>query len=556
MIIRLLAILLLLGSAMGATITEAEYFINTDPGPGNGIDIPISPGESVSISGLMVPTNLLATNDDHKLFIRYRDELGYWGNTEVRYFFVHQPAPNTYAGRDVIRAEYWFDNLPSTWVDINDDPEVVFAALIPTAGLSTNSAHKFSIRYESTVGYISNAESRYFFIHEPIPGSFSARDITDVEYYFDEQPPTVVDLGDNWDVDWYGLISAAGLTPNMAHKLTVRYREENDRWGSAEARYFFAIQLEGGTVEYFDITHIEYSYDNANPVVVDVTDGATINYAALIPSLGLQTNLSHKLSVRYLDERGYWSNPEARYVFVHQSPAGTLTWDDVSAVEYWIDGGAPLMVDIADAHNVSFNSLVPHYASAGPHHFYFRYVDQNGVRSNKEHLPFFVWTGAGTSVPARLAGAEYFVNVDPGVGNGAPINFPQDGAWDEGDESTLAVLTGLPAGAHLFGIRFRDEVNNWSLTLIDTFVVGPVVVISRSGNDIVLNWTANPDHYPFRVFRSSQLATGYAEIGTSNTMSYTDSGILTSQDKQFYYITVTPGVFSTYRLPELQPLKD
>lgn len=556
MLNRALCALLLLWSSLtfALTITEAEYFINTDPGPGNGIDIPITPGESVNITGLNVPSNALTAGEDHHLFLRYKSEEGQWGNTERRAFYIHTPDPNTFAGRDVTHAEYWFDNLAPTLADIADDPEVAYAALIPTAGLSTNSAHRFSIRYIGTNGYISNTESRYFFIHESVPGIWYSRDITHVEYQFDNLPPTLVDIGNNFEIDYYALLPVGGLTPNQNHKFTVRYLDEDGRWSNPEARFFFAIQLDGGTVEYYDITHIEYSFDGVNPVAVDVTDGQSINYSALIASLGLTVNQSHKLSVRYLDSRGYWSNPEARYVFVHDEIDGTLTLLDVAVVEYWIDNGAPLQVDIADAANVNFAALVPHFAGPGPHNFYLRYISAEGQPSNTHKLPFFVWTGAGPSLTARLAGAEYFVNVDPGVGNGVPVTFPQDGAWDEGVENSVSVLTGLPVGLHRFGIRFRDEVGNWSLTLADTFVVGPVLVISVSGSDIVLNWTANPDNIPFHIYRAPGTGGAYAEIGTSSTLGYTDVGIVNTQDRQNYYITTTGnGVLSTFRLPPAAP---
>ena len=552
MIIRTTCALLLLWSlaAFGQTITEAEYYFNTDPGPGNGIDIPITVGESVNIASLNVPTNLLANNVSHELYIRYRSDDGFWGNSESRNFFLHQPDPDIFGGRDVTLAEYWFDDLPSVTVDINDDPEVVYAALIPSSGLTTNLAHKFSVRYRCTNGYISNTESRYFFLHDPILNLWYGRDITHVEYQFDNLTPVVIDPGNNFEVDYYDLIPAAGLTPNLNHKFSVRYLDEDGKWGNTESRYFFAIQIEGGTVEYVDITHLEYSFDGVNPVLVDVTDGQAINYAELIASLGLQVNQAHKLLVRYKDERGLWSNGEARYVFVHESPDGELTLLDVVALVYWIDGGAPLQVDIADAASISFADAVAHNVGAGPHSFYLRYLSEEGQRSNTAKLPFFVWTGAGPSTSSRLAGAEYFVNVDPGVGNGVPVTFPQDGAWDEGDENSVSVLTGLPVGLHRFGIRFRDEVGNWSHTLADTFVVGPVLVISVSGSDIVLNWTANPDNIPFHVYRAPGTGGAFAEIGTSNALSYTDVGIINSSARQDYYITTTNnGVLSTFRLP-------
>ncbi|MBK6764978.1 MAG: hypothetical protein IPG71_01345 [bacterium] len=550
----LLCLLCCVQALSALTLTQAEYFLNTDPGLRNGIAIPISPGDDVSITLLMIPSTMLDSNASHDVFIRYRADDGLWSNTERRHFFAHFPIASGYAGRDITAVEYWFDDQSPIFVETDDDPTMTWAALIPTSGLTTNRAHKFSTRFFGSHGQVGAVESRYFFIHEPIPGIWYSRDVTHVEYQFDSNPPVLIDLVNSQEIDWISLLPTTGLQVNMQHKLTVRYFDEDGKWSNPEARYFFAIQSQSGTVEYFEITHVEYSYDDVNPMLVDVTDGQSVSYAALIASLGLQVNHAHKLSVRYLDSRGLWSNSEARYVFVHESPIGVVTWFDVAAVEYWIDGGAPLQVDIADAHNVSYAGLVAHNAGPGPHHFYFRYVEASGQVSNTEHLPFFVWSGAGPSSAARLAGAEYFVNADPGMGNGVQITFPQDGAWDEQDENTLTVLTGLPVGVHRFGIRFKDEVGNWSHTLADTFVVGPALVISISGNDIVLSWIANPDNIPFHIYRAPGVEGPYTEIGTSNSLSYTDTGILNTESRRVYHITTTNnGILSSFRLPETPP---
>ncbi|MCB9367257.1 MAG: hypothetical protein H6506_03785 [Calditrichaeota bacterium] len=552
MLTRALCALLLLWAAHAhaLTITAAEYFFNSDPGPGNAVPIPITPGESVAISGLLVPVSALPANSSHGLFIRFQDDEGHWGNAERRAFFIHQPALSGYAGREISSAEYWLDNGAPTPFDLTDDPFVVHALLLPSSGLQTNSAHKLSVRFFSANGIAGDVESRWFFLHQPVPGVFNNRDITHVEYQFDNLTPTLVNIADNVVVNYAALLPVGSLTPNQNHKLTIRYLDEEGKWSNPEARYFFAIQLESGAIEYYDITHVEYSYDGVNPVLVDVSDGQNINYSALIASLGLQTNQSHKLAVRYLDERGIWSNSEARYVFVHESPSGEVTLQNLVAMEYWIDGASPVQVDIADAMNVSFANGVAHNAGPGPHRVYLRYVDETGERSNTESLPFFVWSGAGPSSSARLAGAEYFVNVDPGVGNGVQVTFPQDGLWDEQDENAVAILTGLPVGLHLFGIRFKDELGFWSQTLADTFVVGPVLVISVSGSDIILHWTANPDNTPFHVYRAPGVQGPYTEIGTSNSLSYTDFGVVNLLDRQTYYITTTNnGILSRFQLP-------
>lgn len=96
--------------------------------------------------------------------------------------------------------------------------------------------------------------------------------------------------------------------------------------------------------------------------------------------------------------RGFWSNAEARYVFVHEEIDGSLELVDVVSLQYWIDSNTPLQVDLADAATVNFASLVPHFVGPGPHNFYLRYISADGRYSNTEKLPFFVWSAPG---PAR-----------------------------------------------------------------------------------------------------------------------------------------------------------
>ena len=80
MILRTTCALLMLWSfvAYGQTVTEAEYFFNTDPGQGNGTDIPITSGEFIELTNLNLPTSALGTGISHELYIRYRSDDGLW----------------------------------------------------------------------------------------------------------------------------------------------------------------------------------------------------------------------------------------------------------------------------------------------------------------------------------------------------------------------------------------------------------------------------------------------------------------------------------------------
>jgi hypothetical protein len=96
-------------------VVAAEYFINTDPGFGNGISLPLSPSNDVA--GLQVPVDISALgNGVHYVYLRTRNAAGSWGHTQPHRFSilimnlaVIPPVPL----KDSIRKlEYFFDHDP------------------------------------------------------------------------------------------------------------------------------------------------------------------------------------------------------------------------------------------------------------------------------------------------------------------------------------------------------------------------------------------------------------------------------------------------------------
>ena len=67
---------------------------------------------------------------------------------------------------------------------------------------------------------------------------------------------------------------------------------------------------------------------------------------------------------------------------------------------------------------------------------------------------------------SNIAEAEYWVDSDPGQGNGTAFD-PADGNFDSPTEGLTANVTGVPQGAHTLSARSRDAANNW----------GPVVTV-------------------------------------------------------------------------------
>lgn len=85
---------------------------------------------------------------------------------------------------------------------------------------------------------------------------------------------------------------------------------------------------------------------------------------------------------------------------------------------------------------------------------------------------------AVTATAQELVRGEYYFDVDPGFGNGAPINFTQAA------EVTLPLaldVSALPPGAHLLGVRMKDDSGHWGFTNRRFFMVRSMA----PGGDIV-----------------------------------------------------------------------
>lgn len=113
----------------------------------------------------------------------------------------------------------------------------------------------------------------------------------------------------------------------------------------------------------------------------------------------------------------------------------------------------------------------------GFHNLYLRVQDADGKWSlsnigffDNVAVPFYPVTAA---TPA-LSGAEYFIDNDPGPGNGTPIFLPA--TTNAAGVNVLVNLAGLSTGVHRLFIRTRDVEGHWSLAnyaLFDNAVVTP-----------------------------------------------------------------------------------
>jgi hypothetical protein len=249
----------------------------------------------------------------------------------------------------------------------------------------------------------------------------------------------------------------------------------------------------------------------------------------------------HHLYIRSRDEIGIWSEREKRPFIITITP-DTVYLRFVTEIEYWIDDQLSTVIDPADSSIVDFSELIATSAmEEGMHYLYIRSRDEMGIWSETEKRAFIV-SEAPNVTDHLITAAEYFIDEDPGPGNGVQIPLPEDGIWDESEESIDTVIPNVPIGIHQVGIRFRDETGTWSPPTLDSVIVGPVVTITKSGNNVILDWLNGIDADQFYIYRSDGQSGPFTKIDSTTSMDYMDIGILEADSNRFYRVTFSPSI--------------
>lgn len=169
-----------------------------------------------------------------------------------------------------------------------------------------------------------------------------------------------------------------------------------------------------------------------------------------------------------------WGSTMAQFPY----PATLAPAPDIVQAEYFYDtdpgtgNGQPIAIAAGQQINDLTTSLTINGAALTPglHRLYIRTKDAAGVWSLTNSVIFsnavVVPYPASPAIP-NLLKAEYFIDADPGAGNGTEITLP---ATDNVSSLNAAItLTGLSAGNHMLYIRVLDASGKWSLTNYSLF---------------------------------------------------------------------------------------
>lgn len=383
-----------------------------------------------------------------------------------------------------------------------------------------------------------------------------ARQLVQAAYAFDIDPGpgggTLVAVGPAGEIT-LPLNPAAPLTPGV-HRLILRFQDDTGAWSNAEVRPFEVVTPT--PLQQPVILAAEYAFTGTAPgsgTPLAVTPGAQVDLAASLATSGLPEGI-HPLQLRVRDSSGRWSNAEARVFYL-----STVVVPDpalIQAAEAFFDtdpgegNGLPLTVTPGETVQLS-GLLDTSGMSAGFHYLTVRVRDDDGRWSLRETRLLLLEAPLPEPDDLSLAGAEWFVNGDPGPGQGMSVPMPVDGLWDEVQENLAQDILGLPVGKHLVGLRVKDNLGRWSPTVLDSTLVGPYLHIAPAAPPAQLSWEGDLEGDLVYIHKATSGEGPWAVVDSTTASGWIDPETVPGNARRWYRVTQkldTP--LPLFRLPE------
>ncbi|MCP4442885.1 MAG: hypothetical protein GY810_28605 [Aureispira sp.] len=200
-----------------------------------------------------------------------------------------------------------------------------------------------------------------------------------------------------------------------------------------------------------------------------VQNGTTININSPANSINLLDSINvsgldkgyHRFCIRYMNDSSQWSHTECYTIQVSQPQ---LTPQIVGGEHFvnsdpGIGNAIPFTVNTPLDPLSILDSLDIDTLSKGVHRFCIRYRNNMDQWSHTECYTIQV---AQPEIPAKIIAGEYFFDADPGIGLAISL-----GTFSPADTLLMTDsidMTGVSTGLHVFGVRYRNNMGQWTHT--------------------------------------------------------------------------------------------
>jgi len=418
----------------GRSVTGAEYFVDALGLPGTGTPITIaSPGTSVSISVPISPAVLDTWESDyHMLYVRGQDDGGFWGVPGAAVLNLDKIGPDSIAMS--------LEPEPS-----NGSGPVILRA----TGDDHSNGRSDVVAATYTLDGGAPAPMTLARTDNPVTAMTATLTITTLGSLAEGLHPIAVTAQD--DLGNLGVPGVITLTLDQTGPAASVLSLEPNLLDLSGAPPVTEVRLEAALTDTLSagaqstLANAEGFIDTVGP------DGSGFD---LFPSDGLFDEIT---------ENAYFDIPIANFlylaqgdhiVYVHGLDAAG-NWGNVGQATITIDRG---MVDTEGPTIAGLSITLNQFARS----------------------PFVQITGtvADPNLLSNVAGVEWFVDVDPGLGMGTPIEA-LDGAFDSPTETVATTIDvgAWPTGEYTFYVRALDSSGNWGMTKSAVLRIGNPVFI-------------------------------------------------------------------------------
>ncbi len=217
------------------TITEAEYFIDSDPGVGSGTELIVTVnGNTASVNQAIT----LSGEDEgiHTLYVRFYSPQTGWGAIQGYLFMI----PQEEITHRISAAEYFIDDDPGPGSGTNIDIDAAGQVVNITGDIGFENLspgyHKLALRLFSPESGWGSPQSTFFFVSEEQEIEF----IQAAQYFVGSDPESaeIVDIDSPEDGAYDELIESVSLAdvtiPDGAtgvQNVGVRFQSSSGMWG-------------------------------------------------------------------------------------------------------------------------------------------------------------------------------------------------------------------------------------------------------------------------------------------------------------------------------------
>jgi hypothetical protein len=251
-LILLTIVIAAFGQLWGQTLTDAEYYFDSDPGVGNGTTIAVTSNDTIEKTynfsvGELAP-------GFHNLFIRVKDDLGRWGLVRRHLFYVFDDTPVdlSITQPDLAGFEYFFDKDQGvgtgTWVAATPDSSLIELVNFSTAGLAPG-FHQLMVRAKDVTGRWGHYYRGIYYVFDDtyIDLTKVSAKIVAAEYFFNKDSVSQgqgvsIPITEGDSVDWTGGVSVDGLSAGE-HTLYIRVKDALGVWSIVATKQFNVVNL-------------------------------------------------------------------------------------------------------------------------------------------------------------------------------------------------------------------------------------------------------------------------------------------------------------------------